>query len=148
MAAIYDSNDLLWTFRGDLFVGHNGDILDTFYDPLRSIVQEIRTRLQADLGDWSLYPGIGAQLSDFVGEPNNKTVAEAIKTRVVSSLTKFGMINSSDIKIIYAPIDLDKIMFRLTLSVAPTPANAGSETLNFNLIYSYSENHTYISTGV
>ena len=128
-------------------VGHNGDIMDTYYDPLRSFVQEIKTRLEADLGDWVLDKTIGASLSDFVGEPNIKSTAEAIRVRIISALTKHGFLNSKDINILYSPIDIDKIMFKISIKVAPTARNNGSETLNIVTLYSYSENNVYVDFG-
>jgi hypothetical protein len=143
MAQIYDNNDMYWSARGDFVINHDGDLADCHGDPLRSIYQEIRTRLASDLGEWSLHPGIGASIGDFVGEPNNKVTAEAIKVRIRSALTRDGLVNSRDLKIQYAPIEEDQIMFRLSLSVAPTFANAGSNTLGMNIIYNYSENNIY-----
>lgn len=141
----YDNTDLTWTFRGDFALGHNGDLADTYYDPLRSLYQEIRTRIQSDIGDWMLNPGIGASLSDFVGEPNSKNTAAALKVRLTSSLTKFGLINNSDIKVSFMPIDIDRILFRVTISVMATARNRSSTELVFTTIYNYSENNVSVS---
>jgi len=140
---IYDRTDLAWTSRGDLVIGHDGDIMDTYADPLRSLYQEIRTRIESEVGDWKLYPDISAGLSDYVGEPNNKVTAEALKVRIISSMTRNGLVNSSDIQVRYAPIEFDKIMFRITVNVIPTARNAGSESLGISMLYNYTENHAY-----
>jgi hypothetical protein len=145
MARNYDSTDLVWTSRGDIAIGHNGDIADTFSDPLRSLYQEIRTRIMSEIGDWVIYPEIGASISDFVGEPNTKVTAESVKNRIQSALAKNGLINNSDMNILYMPIDIDKLLVRLSVKVAPTARNAGSETLTINFIYEYSENNVYFS---
>ena len=144
MPLVYDNVDLVWIFRDDFALGHDGDIADTTYDPLRSLYQEIRTRLKADLGDWILNKEIGAGMSDYVGEPNNKSTAEALKTRIIGSLTKFGLIASRDLKVSYIPIDIDKIMFRISIAVAATAANKSSTELLISTIYNYSENNVYI----
>jgi hypothetical protein len=143
MARDYDKTDLVWTSRGDLFVGSEGDLMDTEYDPLRSVVQEILTRLRADFGDWQFAPNIGAQLSDFVGEPNNKTNAENIKSRILSILSKDNLVGTRDVNIRYIPITHDRLMYRVSLKVAPTPRNGNSETLVMNFMYSYSDNNVY-----
>jgi len=142
MARNYDRTDLLWTSRGDYFIA-DGDLRDTFSDPLRSLWQECRTRIEANQGDWIVYPNTGANIGDFVGEPNNKETAESIKTRITASLCADSFIHSKDLKIQYAPIARDKLMFRLSISVAPTTANGSSDTLTKTLLYNYSDNNVY-----
>lgn len=144
MPQIYDRNDLAWTFRGDYILSHDGDIADTRTDPLRSIYQEIRDIVRSDVGSWRIYPTLGAGLADLVGEPNDKRTAEAIKTKIVASLTRRGLVNTSDLKVLYIPVDIDKIIFRISLQVAPTAANQGSNTLDITFGYNYSENNVYV----
>jgi len=143
MAQNYDRTDLLWTSRGDYFLGNDGDVMDTKYDPLRSLWQEIKTRVEADQGDWVVFPTVGGNLSDFIGEPNLKVTAESLRTRLISCLTANSFINNQDIKIKYLPIDRDKLLFRLSISVTPTAENAYSETLTRIMIYNYSDNNVY-----
>lgn len=144
MPRVYDYTDLTWTSRGDFLIGHDGDLSDTAADPLRSIFQEIRTRVMSDLGDWLFYQDVGASLSDFVGEPNNKITAEAIKTRIISSVSRHGLVARGDISVRYMPVDIDQIMFRVSISVMPTARNAGSANLQINLLYNYAENNVYV----
>ena len=92
MAENYDKIDLVFTNQGDFVIGHTGDILDSSHDILRSVYQEIINRVKSSIKDWSLYPEIGASISDFVGEANTKLIAEAIKTRIKTSLTKNGIL--------------------------------------------------------
>jgi len=143
MAQIYDNTDLFWTSRGDYLIGGDGDISDTEYDPLRSVVQEIKTRIEADQGDWKNFPSVGADIADFVGEPNNVTTAEAVKTRIISALARDGFINTNDMKVKYMPVDRDKLLVRIIIKVAPTARNANSETLTLNALYSFSDNNVY-----
>lgn len=143
MPQIYDRIDLLWTSRGDYYIDNQLDIMDTKYDPLRSLWQEIKTRTEGDQGDWRVFPNTGGNISDFVGEPNTKSTAEAIRTRMLSCLSADSFINSKDIKILYLPIDSDKILFRLSISVAPTAENANSELLSRIMIYNYSDHNIY-----
>jgi hypothetical protein len=143
MPGVYDRIDLLWTSRGDLYEGYDGDVMDTSWDPLRSVVQESLTRIKSDQGDWQLYPGIGATISDFVGELNNKATSENLKTRVTASLAQYGLINTRDLKIMTMPIARDKLLMRISLKVASTTENASSESLSINAVYSYSDNNVY-----
>lgn len=143
MPANYDKTDLFWTSQGDYFLGDDGDLQDTEFDPLRSLVQEIRTRASSDQGDWVVFPDVGANVRDFVGEPNNQQSAEAIKTRLIAALSKHGFINTRDMIIKYVPVTRDTLLFRLTVRVAPTAENASSQYITTNLIYSYSDNNVY-----
>lgn len=143
MAQIYDRTDLFWTSRGDLKISGDHDIMDTEFDPLRSLIQEVRTRVAADQGDWKTFPTVGAGISDFVGEPNNVITAENIKTRVLAALARDGFVSTSDMSIKYIPIDIDSLLLRVSFKVAPTARNASTETLVFTLLYSYSDNNVY-----
>jgi len=143
MPQIYDRTDLGWSSRGDLVLGHNGDIMDTYEDPLRSLYEEIRTRTMSAVGDWRNYPDLGASMEDYVGEPNTKYTAEAIKTRVVTSITRNGLVSNADLDVKYVPIDVDKLMVRISVKVVPTAKNGGSDYLGINFLYDYSENHAY-----
>jgi hypothetical protein len=143
MAQIYDRTDFLWTSRGDVFISGDGDVMDTEYDPLRSFVQEIRTRVEADQGDWKNFPDLGANMSDFVGEANNPITAEGIRTRIMSALARDGFVNTGDMKIKYMPIDIDKLLVRLSIVVAPTAKNRSTQVLTYSMLYSYSDNNVY-----
>jgi len=140
----YDRNDLAWSYRGDWLISHDGDLRDTFDDPLRSLYEEVRDVLKSEVGDWRIYPEIGAGLPDFVGEPNNKRTAEAIKTRVIAALTRNGLVASNDLKVMYAPMDIDKLLIRISITVAQTAANRGSNSLGITLGYSYAENQVFV----
>ena len=117
--------------------------MDTEYDPLRSFIQEVRTRVESDQGDWKNFPDIGAGISDFVGEPNNPITAEGIRTRIMGALARDGFVHTSDMKIKYLPLDRDKLLLRLSFEVAPTATNGSTQVLTHSMIYSYSENNVY-----
>lgn len=140
----YDRNDFAWSYRGGYILSHDGDFSDTKYDPLRSQYEEIRDVVKSDINSWKIAKNIGASLSDFVGEPNNKITAEAIKTRIISALTRNGLVNSEDLKVTYLPYDIDKLIIRISIKVAPTAANKGSNTLSITMGYSYSENNVFV----
>ena len=143
MARNYDKNDCLWTSRGDYFISGDGDIMDTSHDPLRSLLQEIRTRCESDQGDWIVFPAVGSDLRDFVGEPNNQYTAESIKTRITAALARDSFIHTKDISIKYMPVDREKLLIRATIKVAPTAANGNSDSLTRTMLYNYSDNNVY-----
>jgi hypothetical protein len=144
MPKIYDRNDLAWTYRGGFILGQDGDLADTKADPLRSVFQEIRDEIRSDINSWKLYPKKGASLSDFVGEPNDQRTAEAIKTRIIACLTRYGLVDSADLKVKYVPVDVNNLMIRISIAVAPTAANKGTSNFSIHLGYNYSENNVYM----
>ena len=124
-------------------IDNEGDLMDTYYDPLRSLYQEIKTRVAANPGDWRVFPTVGAAIGDLVGEANNPETAQSIIVRIRSALARDGFINTGDMKVQVMPIGMDKLLLRLSVEVAPTAKNASSELLVRNLVYSYSDNNVY-----
>jgi len=138
----YDNTDLFWTSRGDLLID-NGDLKDTYDDPLRSFVQEIKTRIESVQGDWRNFSSVGADLDDFVGEPNNQITAESVKTRIISALSRDSFLNTRDLKITYMPVSIEQLLVRVSVQVATTGRNRNSSQLSYNLLYNYSDNNVY-----
>jgi hypothetical protein len=138
MPRIYDSTDFFWTSRGDIKIS-NGDIMDTAFDPLRSHVQEIRTRVSSDLGSWKGFPDLGSSVADFVGEQNTKRTAEMIKTRLIAALARHNFMSTNDLDIKYMPYAHDKILFRIKIRVMATVENGNSEELFVHYLYNYEE---------
>lgn len=140
----YDRTDLYFTRRGDYTIDVDGDIMDTTGDPLRSLVQECRSRLQADKGDWIIYPQLGADLSVLIGEPNNKITAEGLKAKIIASLNQYGMVDTRDLEVSYMPIGPSTILLRLKIRVAPTDENRNSASLQVQILYNYTDNNIHI----
>jgi hypothetical protein len=144
MVKNYDRTDLYWTRRGDYVIGPDGDILDTSDDPLRSLIQECRSRLQSDQGDWNLYPQLGANLSDLIGESNNKMTAESLKAKVIAALNQYGMVDTRNINISYLPLGPSTILLRLSIAVASTEENHLTKSLDIQILYNYTDNNIHI----
>jgi len=144
MAKNYDKIDLYWSRSGDLIMNNNGDLLDTEQDRLRSLVQEVRTRIQSDQQDWDLYPDLGANLSALIGQPNNKITAESGKAKIIAALTMYGLVDSGDISIIYMPIDEKTIVYRLKIKVSPTVENRAVDSLKIDIIYNYQDDNLHL----
>lgn len=133
--ATYDENDLDWTWDGDLIIGDNGDIGDTSYDGLESLLNEIQTVVRSDFGDWEKHPIHASNLSDFRGEPNNRATAQAIEDRIKSSLTTAGIVAESDLTIRVVPVHSNQVLIILNIRAAATPNN--SLTPGDNLVVSF-----------
>lgn len=138
-----DRTDFYWSWRGDFIIGPDGDIFSTENEPLRSLVQEVRTRLQSELGDWALYPDLASNLSGLVGEANNKQTAEAGKARITSVLSKYGLVDTKDITVSYIPISVDAILYRIKIRVSPTQANGYMDAITINISYNYTDNNIH-----
>ncbi len=116
----YSSTDLFWTNRGDWALDNRGDLMDTSYNPLRSIVQEIRSIMEADTGDWAVYPQIGADLDSFLGEPNNRALAQEITARIKLAITSGNLIRSNDLLVDIIPVSNRMVRIQLRVNVAGT----------------------------
>lgn len=144
MARNYDKIDLYWGRHGDFVLGNEGDLLDTSTDALRSLVQEVRTRIQSSQGDWKVYPDIGANLPDLVGEPNNKITAESGKAKITAALAQYGLLASNDIDISYMPLDEKTILYRLKIKTMATAENRTCNSLKIDIVYNYQDDNLHI----
>jgi len=145
MPRTYDKVDLYWTFEGDFLVGPNGDLYDTSVDPLRSLVQEVKTRLKSEQQDWGFFPRVGAGISELIGEPNNRENAENGKAKIISALSRDGLVDASDISVKYVPVTRESILYRLSIAVASTAGNYGTEHVQINLLYNYTDNNLHFA---
>ena len=130
MPSVYDALDLRWTWNGDYAVGHGGDLMDTSTDALMSLLQDIHNVCASALGDWELYPNLGAGLDDFIGEPNVRSRANLIHDRVRLSLVDANIVRESDLKIRVIPVHRHRVMILIAVHVVPTSANGLSANNN------------------
>jgi len=131
------SVDFYWTLDGDIAVGESGDIADTSYDLYRSLWQEIRTRCQSERKDWAIHPNLGANLSDLLGQPSGKLLAEEGKTRIINSLTQGGYIPQSLIRVRYLPIGPTRILYDVGVTVGAQGVQA--QIVKAQLLYDTEE---------
>src|SRR3990167_11328017 len=83
---------------------------------------------------------VGANLLDFVGEPNSREVGEKIRQRIVAVLTRPGLIAASDLTINVAPVSIDSILVTVVIAAASTPNNSiVNETIAVSYLFDYSE---------
>jgi len=141
MARNYDGIDLLWSNVGDFAIGHDGDIADTRFDVLLAVSQDVYDRAKSDLRDWKEIPLVGANISDFAGEPNTERNGNLLKRRVLNSMIPYGVIDVVDVTVDVWPIGIDRVQGEITLRVAPTLRNKNSQLVKQRILYDYSENH-------
>lgn len=140
----YDKIDFYWTFDEDLLIGPDGDLYDTLDDPLLSLVQEIKTRLKADQLDWDLYPDVGAELSELIGEPNNKATAETGKAKIIAALTRDGLVDISDLSVKYMPVGPDSLLYKLDVRVTPTDENYQTQQIEIKILFDYKSGNLHL----
>jgi hypothetical protein len=132
----YRAIDLEWTWSGDITLSHTGDLGDTSGNSVGSFVQEVQTRLRSDLKDWQVHPHLGASLSDLIGEPNTRAIAEEGETRIRSALVRDGFCDASLIRVRYVPVDRHHILYNIRIEL---PGLEDDERLKFSLLFDTNE---------
>lgn len=143
--ATYDSVDAAWSFDGDYQIGHDGDLKDTSSDYLLSVVNEIQTVVKSEFGDWAKDPNVGANLSDFVGEANDRDTGKAIEDRIRSRIVAIGIVRPEDLKIGVLPVSRHEVMISISVNATATSLNnlTPGEPLTVTLVYDTLENNTF-----
>jgi len=119
----YDSIDLEFTWDGDYAIDDDGDIRDTSYDYLQSIRNEVANIVRSELLDWEREPTIGANLSDFLGEPNTREMGQLIQDRVKTALIAAGIVLSEDVSVRVIPVGVYKVMIAISILAIATTNN-------------------------
>jgi len=133
----YDTLDLDFSWDGDLVLGSDGDLGDNRDDGIRSLENEIRTVVKSEMGDWQHHPSLGANLSEFRGEPNTREIGKKIEQRVVSSLTNTGIVRLEDLKVRVVPTSVHAILIIITVTAQATPYNRLSQGESIVVSLSY-----------
>lgn len=94
--------DIMLSEDGDIVLDDVGDIM--LAEGAEYVIQSVRNRLKSVTVDW-FYDHIGADLIDFLGYPNSRETADAITERIVSALTRDGLISKDDLFVKVVPID-------------------------------------------
>jgi len=124
LANNYDNIDLYWGWSGDFAIDKKGDLKDTTYDAIRSLLQDIHTVCASSLNDWEFYPNLGATLDDFCGEPNTQTTAAAVENRLKVSLIAAGIVNEEDLAIRVIPVHTHRILIVIGVNTLATAFNS------------------------
>lgn len=144
MASNYDEIDLDWTWDGDLKLDTDGDLKDTSRDVLQSLQTEIHTIVKSELGDWREDISVGANLDDFIGEPNTRETGVQIKARIENALNE--IINLNDLSVRITPVGIYRVLISISVEVAPTPENRlqSGISISTTFLYDYMEKGVYI----
>lgn len=78
-------------------------------------LQLIRNRVQTDNPDWLLYPEVGADLSDLIGEINRPETAEKGIQTIKRCLTYDGAFKEEDVTIEAVPVSSEELLFDIRL---------------------------------
>lgn len=135
MASIYDNVDLRFSWSGDFLLGEDGDLGTSEGDILTSFIDQIHDILASSSKDWEIYPNRGATINDFIGEPNSETTAKKLHDRVRISLTSAGVIREQDLKVRIIPVQINRILIILNVSVIATSLNGLTPGEDIKLAY-------------
>jgi hypothetical protein len=145
--AIYDSIDFSWSWDGDYIEGLDGDLKDSSGDKnlLESLVTEVHTVLRSETGDWLLDPSVGANLSDFRGEPNNRNTGKGLEQRVKGKLIATGIIRQEDLNVRVVPVGRHEVLTIIKVNATATPLNGltPGQPLIISLVYDTLEDSVF-----
>ncbi len=141
MATVYDAIDLIYSWNGDYLIGPDGDFLDTASDQIVSMIQEVQSVINSDVGDWKYYQSYGSSLSDFIGSPNNRDTVKEISSRIRTSLITNSILQANDFSVQIIPIDKNKVLILVNVQAASTVNNSivPGGTIVLSFVYDYLE---------
>lgn len=96
----YVNNDFYFSDDGDFILSANKDFQDTISSPYRSLAQEIKTRLDRSL-------------DDFLGKQNTLDTGNKIKLRVITELTKYSLVATSDLNVDVIPTGKESVLIKI-----------------------------------
>lgn len=135
--------DLYWTQEGDFALDMSReDLLSTKDDHYRCLVQQILTRVMSNKGDWDLQSSLGCDVSNFLGQPNTRVTGQRLQERIVSELTREGLITPSALRVDVVPTGKSSV--EIFIQVAP-PGSRQAVRLSFG--YDLSENRLVARIG-
>ncbi len=126
----YEGSDLRFSDEGDLVITSDGDF--DLVHKKEFIEQSSRHRMRTSDPDWFDYDvsDIGANLEDLIGWPNNPDTAREGISRIMSCLTKDGLISHDDIYIRPVPIEKYVLVFFIFIDI-----EQGESPITFNIMF-------------
>jgi hypothetical protein len=106
--------DLHLSETGDLGVDPNGDIALTTSSK-EQVREQCLLRLATELGDFTCYPNIGADLQRLVGMPNSPATAQLGVKLINRSLVFDSLISRGGISVNATPTAPDTITFKVSI---------------------------------
>lgn len=129
-------NDYYFTEDGDFLLdASTEDLRDTKNDNYRGFIQKIYTVVSSQKRDWRLSPNLGANISDFLGQPNTRELGQALKNRLFFALTANNFINPVDLEIFVFPRSKESIV--AIISVTPPDAQT---KVRLSFVYNTKDN--------
>lgn len=77
--------------------------------------QMIWNRFRTENPDWSLHDGIGADLTDLIGELNTRETMEIGRGKIIQALTYDEALTENDFEVRGFPYNSESIMYIITL---------------------------------
>lgn len=141
----YDNIDLWWTTAGD-FVIEAGDIKDTSEDGLRSLVQDLITVSASSLREWRLLPGLGANIGEAIGKPNQEAVGRLVHDRLRAAIISQNIVEEEDLLITVLPVSRDELLVIYRVLALPSPYNKLGQgyALVVEVVYSHQERGMFV----
>ena len=112
------SRDIYLTPDGDLFMDKDKgrDLYRAGPGKNELLESLVAKRLLSSKGDWQFAPYCGANLVDFIGQPNTRTTAEYIKAQIAQSLNEDNMLIATAFEIDIAPTDENTVLLLLSMT--------------------------------
>lgn len=128
-----DAIDLMFTEDGDLAIDIKTNELATVQKQ-GYIAQSARNRIKITDPEWIDYEinQIGANLEDLLGMPNTQETAIEGIERIVSVLTRDGLISTEEVYVRPVPVGKYVVAFFVFIKIPDVPESLGFEVL-FNL---------------
>jgi hypothetical protein len=143
---VYDAIDLDWTWDGDYLVGQDGDIGDTSDDYIRSLENEIHNICKSETGDWQKFPMLGANLSEFQGEPNTRDNGRRLEDRISFRIVDAKLVDAGDLEVRVVPVAASQVLILIRILAAPTQNNrlTSREPIITKLLFDSNENSIFV----
>ena len=106
--------DFYFNEDGDIQQSANGDIATT-PTVWRDQVQQAYIRLMTDVGDFLLYPQMGASLSRLYGMPQSPATGNFGTQLIMNALTTDGTFTTSQVSVKAVPTGYQTIRFDVSL---------------------------------
>lgn len=97
---------------GDIKISSQADIAVTDTE-WRNDSQQAYIRLMTEPGDWTLYPGLGAQLSELYGKPQSQETASYGIAIIEAALNREGRFQGKQVLVKAVPTGPQTIRFDL-----------------------------------
>lgn len=107
--------DSLLTDDGDIQVSDTGDIM-MVQDVYHHYAQQAYIRMMTEMGDFGLYPTLGASLEKLYGMPQTAETGEYGKELILNALKREGVFADLGLNIKAIPIDYNTIRFDLYIT--------------------------------